>query len=291
MADIKDFNCTYDNSAGICADVTKETGLTFPDAYMHGDTMAVLSKALKKYDGAVFCELPFCHTVEAEAMGGVICYGNEKAGPRAKEYICSSVEELLKLPEIDFTKGRIHEVLRACEILSGQNEQVVLQASGPLTILNALIDARYVFKAMRKKPELMKEVFWKLGTEVLRFMEEAKKRGAGLLSYADSSGGVNILGPKMAERVVEDFTYLFLKKAELLADGDTMILLCPKTTFALLGTEKAEFRDIELPEPLSYGEACIMMKGRAKFAGQTCIKNVGFRLENRIFKEIVLRNG
>ena len=56
---------------------------------------------------------------------------------------------------------------------------MVLQVSGPFTILNVLIDAKYVFKAMRKKPELMKEVFWKLGGEILRFMEEAKKYGRG----------------------------------------------------------------------------------------------------------------
>ena len=170
MAAIKDFQCTYDNSAGMNAEVTEGLDLTFPDAYLHADTMAVLAKALKEHDGAAFCELPFCHTVEAEAMGGIINYGNDKAGPRAKEYSCTTPEELLELPVIDFTKGRIHEVLLACQSLRKQGEQVVLQVSGPFTILNVLIDARYVFKAMRKKPELMKKVFWKLGNEVYRFI-------------------------------------------------------------------------------------------------------------------------
>ena len=77
MAEIKDFNCTYDNSVGVSADVTEGLSLTFPDAYLHWDTMAKLSKALKEHDGAAFCELPFCHTVEAEAMGGIINYGND----------------------------------------------------------------------------------------------------------------------------------------------------------------------------------------------------------------------
>mgnify|MGYP002508961262 CR=1 FL=1 len=288
MAEIKDFQCTYDNSAGINSEVTKGLGLTFPDAYLRGDTMAALSRALKEHDKAAFCELPFCHTVEAEAMGGVINYGNELAGPRAKEYICTAPEELLDLPEIDFSKGRIHGVLLACKMLREEGEHVVMQVSGPFTILNVLIDAKYVFKAMRKKPELMKEVFRKLGNEIFRFMEEAKKYGADLLSYADSSGGLNILGPKMAEQVVEDFTYEFLKKAEALADAQTMILLCPKTTFALLGTGKARFRDHKLPEPMSYGEGCIEMTGKVKLAGQMCIKNVGYRLENAVFKEVVL---
>lgn len=96
------------------------------------------------------------------------------------------------------------------------------------------------------------------------------------------------MGPKIAEQVVEDFTYEFLKKAETLADERTMILLCPKTVFALLGTGKASFRDLKLSGPMAYGEGCIEMVGRAKIAGQMCIKNVGYRLENAVFKEVVL---
>lgn len=288
MGEIKDFNCTYDNSAGINGEVTEGLHLEFPDAYMHWETMAEIAKALKNHDGASFCELPFCHTVEAEALGGIINYGNDKTGPRAKEYICTSVEELLELPEIDFSAGRIHEVLLACQELKNQGEHVVLQVSGPFTILNVLIDAKYVFKAMRKNSDVMKEVFWKLGNEILRFMKEAEEYGVNLISYADSSGGLNILGPKMASQVVEDFTYEFLKKAEEMTADDTLILLCPKTTFALLGTEKAEFSDVKLSAPESYGEGCIEMIGKAKFAGQMCIKNIKYQLESGIFKEVKL---
>lgn len=288
LGEIKDFNCTYDNSAGISGEVTEKLNLTFPDAYLHHETMAELSKALKEHDRAAFCELPFCHTVEAEAMGGLVNYGNDKTGPRAKEYICTKPEELLELPPIDFAAGRIHEVLLACKELRGQGEHVVLQVSGPFTILNVLIDARYVFKGMRKQPEVMKKVFWKLGDEILKFMEEAKKYDVDLISYADSSGGVNILGPRMAEQVVEDFTYEFLKKVEALADDKTMILLCPKTSLALIGTGHARFRDHLITPGTRYGEACIQMIGKAKFAGQMCIKNVGYQLENGVFKELQL---
>lgn len=74
---IQDFKCTYGNSAGIREAVTNRTNLTFPDAYKHAETMAELAQVLKECDKAPFCELPFCHTVEAEAMGGIINYGNE----------------------------------------------------------------------------------------------------------------------------------------------------------------------------------------------------------------------
>ncbi len=296
---IQDFKCTYGNSAGIREEVTNRTHLTFPDAYKHAETMAELAQVLKECDKAPFCELPFCHTVEAEAMGGIINYGNEKTGPRAKEYLCTEIEEILDLPEIDFEKGRIQEVLQACRILHEKGEHIVFDVSGPLTILNVLIDPRYVFKGMRKKPELMAQIFAKLGKEILAYMKLAKEHGADLISYADSFGGVNILGPKMAEQMVDLFTYDFVKQAEKLADGHTMILLCPKTTFALLGTGKAELLDRRInkdtileedtsPEGdmLSYAEACIRMKGEIRLAGQMCIKNLDYRIKNGSMKEV-----
>ncbi|MGC4020318.1 MAG: uroporphyrinogen decarboxylase family protein [Muricomes sp.] len=288
MSDIKDFNCTYDNSVGISEDVTKELNLEFPEAYKYWESMADIARALKRHDGADFCELPFCHTVEAEAMGGIVNYGNEKIGPRAKEYICTDIEELLALPEIDYSQGRIHEVLLACRHLREQGENVVLEVAGPFTILNVLIDARYVFKGMRKKPEVMKKVYEKFGKEILHYLEEAQKYGVNLISYADSSGGVNILGPKAAGQVVEEFTYPFLKEVEALIGKEAIVLLCPKTTLALLGTDKAEFTDVELEEPMRYGQACVDLIGKEKFAGQMCIKNIEYRLENKKIKAVRL---
>lgn len=289
MGEIKDFKCTYDNASENSPEVAKKLGLAFPDAYLHADTMAMLSKANKESEGGAACILPFCHTVEAEAMGGIITLGNETAGPRAKEYLCKDVEELLNLPSIDFTKGRIHEVLLACKKLREEGEHVVLEVAGPMTILNVLIDPKYVFKGMRKKPEVMKQIYEKLGNEVLRYVEEAKKYGVDMISYADAAGGLNILGPNMAEQMVEMFTYDFMKKLEVLADEHTIILLCPKTTFALLGMEKAELVNVPLSGPVPYGQGCIEAIGKAKIVGQQCIKNIGYVLSQGTIKEVVLK--
>lgn len=288
MGEIKDFKCTYDNSAGINAEVTKGLGLSFPETHFHAEMMVKLAKALKEHDGATFCEMPFCHTLEAEALGGKINYGDEQTGPRAKEYICSSLEELLELPPIDLTKGRIAEVLTACRMLVEEGEYVVLEVSGPFTILSVLIDPKHVYKGFRKKPEVVKQVFEKLGEDVLAFIKAAKEVGVQMVSYADAAGAVNILGPKVAEQVVELFTVDFLKKAKEYSDDRMLLMLCPKTTLALLGTGHAEFVDHELPEVLSYGEACIQNIASVSIAGQMCMKNIKYRLENKLFKEVHL---
>lgn len=288
MAEIKDFKCTYDNSAGITEEITEKLSLKFPDAYLYHDTMVKLSLALKEHDDAVFCEIPFCHTVEGEAMGGIITYGDGKAGPRAKECVCKSLEEVLELPRIDFSKGRIKEVLLACQKLREQGERVVLEISGPFTILNILVDTKHVFRALRKNPELMQQVFDRISSELLEYVREAKIHGVEFISYADSAASVSILGPKVMEQFTNMFTYGFLKELEKETNEKCMILLCPKTTLALIGTEKAFFEDIELEEVMRYSEACISMLGKTAFAGQMCVKNVGYKLENKKFKKVVL---
>ncbi len=288
MNEIKDFKCTYDNSAGISEEVTSRLNLKFPDAYLDSDSLVLISKELRIRDGAVFCEMPFDHTLEAESMGGQVNLGDGRIGPRASSYVCSSLEEVLELPEIDYTKGRMYQVLKACEKLSEQEEIVVLQVSGPFTILNTLIDLKYVFRGMRKTPELVSAIFAKLSKELLRYVKEAENYGVRFISYADSAGGVNIVGPKVAAQVAEEFTYEFLKSLELETKKETMILLCPKTTFALLGTEKAEFLEIELDAEMSYQQACLEQNGKIKLAGQMCLKNIGYMLTNKKLKEVKL---
>ena len=51
-----------------------------------------------------------------------------------------------------------------------------------------------------------------------------------------------------------------------------MILLCPKTSFALLGTGHAKFKDYLIDSGTHYGEACIQMVGKAKFAARCVSK-------------------
>ena len=56
----------------------------------------------------------------------------------------------------------------------------------------------------------------------------------------------------------------------------------------MIGTEKAGYVDRELPEVMRYGEACVSLIGQVPVAGQMCIKNIDYQLENKKFREIRL---
>ena len=106
-----------------------------------------------------------------------------------------------------------------------------------------LIDARYVFKGNAKKTGSDGKGLLETGRsdfEIYGTGERVRGRFDQLCRFFWRS---EYLGPKMMEVVTVNFTYPFLKKVEQLADDKTMILLCPKTTLALIGTEKAKFVD------------------------------------------------
>lgn len=289
MKKILDFNCTFLDLAGIPPEISTQLNLTFPEAYQTAENMTKIAVCIQVYKQNPFCILPFCHTIEGEALGGEVNYGNGEVGPRAKSYRYDKAEQLLELPEIDFDSGRIAEVLRACKNLREQNHNVMLEISGPFNILNGLIDAEVVLKTLRKQPDVMEQVFDNLWRQLVNYVKTAKENKVNIIGYADSLGGLNIIGPKFTEIVVETFTYPLFKKVEEIIDGDMIVQMCPKTSLALVGAEKAIFRDIEVEPGLTYNEACVEMIGKTKFAGQMCAKNTGYQLKSGVFKAIDLK--
>jgi len=270
---IMDYKCKRANSAGISDNIIAELQLEFPKSYNDASTMVEIAFAVKREEGSQVCQLPFCHTVEAEALGGLINLSEGKFGPRAATYAYNSVDELLQLPNIDFNQGRISEVLTACQMLTARGETVVLEVSGFFTILNSLIDATKIFKAWRKDAESVGKIFNFLSQNIYSFIAEAKKNGVAIVSYADPAGSVNIIGPKYTELVARDFTVPFLKKAADLADDNFMIHLCPKTSLILFSLGLAQKKPLVLAQRTNYIEACLKAIGREKIIGQTCIKD------------------
>lgn len=304
MGKIIDFHCKYENG-GLGEWAANLDGISFPQAYMEAGMMADLAKKVREHEGARFCKLPFCHTLEAEALGGEIRLGNAVTGPRAGNFRYRSLEEILEIPEIDMESAqavRLRNTLSACRMLAASGEPVMFLVSGPYTILNGLIDPMTVFRAALKKPEILTAVLEKLEKDILKVMKLAEEAKASYLSYADPAGGVGIAGPRLAEWTAKNFTGELLREADRILKPETIVLLCPKTAYALLGTDMAEWKERKLPYEMEYleaveyfhrrqaeniGNADMLESGKVRFAGQDCINRNGHKLPNGIFKELV----
>lgn len=285
MTKFVDFKCKPGSDiGGLEDDVIEKVNLDFPEAYTSSEGMVVIAKANKESKDMTTCLLPFCHTVEAENLGGDINLGTAQIGPRCGEYVYENTEDLLNLPSYDFNKGRLAEVIKAIETLKVDGENVTVNVTGPITILNNLMSPNKIFKIWRKEPDLMTSVIEELRVEILRYIDRVIEAGADIIAYEDPIGALNILGPKFFETQGRNFSYPFIKEAiELIGDRATLHV-CPKTTYQLLGLEVAQWEELELSDVMTYEEAYIKYKDKIPATGNICIHNRNLDRRDKLLK-------
>jgi len=188
--------CKYREANQLSEEVLLRQGIQFPDIHLVSDQMQKYAMLIKEDTGSPYVKIPFCTTVEADAFGAIINYGNGCCDPRISEHKFSSFEELKGIKPIDFNSGRIKQVLETIKELSAGN-QVIVNVSGPLSILAMLMDSQEVFKGLIKNKTVLKEVSEIVSADIVRFANEAMENGAAIISYADPLGTKDIVGPKV----------------------------------------------------------------------------------------------
>ncbi|MDR1297051.1 MAG: hypothetical protein LBO05_06700 [Deltaproteobacteria bacterium] len=258
-------------------------GLSFPESYFSGKDMAGLASAISARRGWPMAMLPFCSTVEAEALGADIFLGGNQTGPRYGKLVHSSVDEYLALGrEFDPGTPRVGALLEAVGILAAEGLPPVVEISGPLGILASFVDLGGIVKAWRKNPETVARAFRLVGRRVLGYALALRDAGARMLSYADPAGAPGIVGPKFSQFLAESFLGGFLPGLGEALGGLT-VHLCPHTSATLVSAGLGEFRRVEAPPDLNYPSACLALRGRVKFLGKGCLKNVS--LPGRVMEE------
>ena len=249
-----------------------ETELSIPAVYTHREPMARLAALIRREQEMPFCLLPFCHTLEAEALGAQIRFARDGTGPRVSRSPCETLAQVLTRT-LDPTVPRIAETLAAARLLTEAGETVVFQLSGPLTILNSLLSSEQIYRSLRREPELFLEVCRKLGQDVLTLAGLAETAGVGIFSYADPMAAAGIIGPRGSRLVAEGYLAALLKALDRQLGPDALVCLCPKTAASLLDAELASERSHPLPAAMPYPEALMTVGGRLRFAAQGCIHN------------------
>lgn len=270
MAKLIDFKCKYAQYSGITKDWAAEKGVTLPQCYMSADQIVKLAG-----DQAV---LPFDPVLEAENLGARIKFDDSSLGPRKEEDIITKIDQLKDLPELDVTKGRLAETLKAIAMINERGGTATVEIHGPITIINGLADIMKILMGWRKHPEIMDEFFTLLIRGLVGYALAARAAGAQIIYYTDSPGSLNILGPKYAKQVTENFTLPFLKALDETLDKDCIIHLCPKTSFLLAGTEKARWEKLYLEETMEYPDACRAAAGKVRILGQRCRKDCNIKV-------------
>ena len=197
------------------------------DIYKDPEKIAELAVIIKKQRGQEFCMLPFCHTLEAEILGGNINLGDETAGARAGAPICESTSNVLHLTPKPECMERHDNMLRAIDILKSKGENVMFCITGPIGTLTCLVESRTIFKEWRKEPENFNKVLDFLSQILIDLAKKAAGAGACAIEYADPPAAVSIVGPKFATEMCERFTMHFIRELSEELGSSVPVYLCP----------------------------------------------------------------
>ena len=97
----------------ITSELMDTCGVTWPEAHTDAEMMAKL--ALANYENGCFenVGVPFCMTVEAEAMGAEVTMGTKIFEPHVTGYAIDSVLDWKQLKPVNHEEGRAKVVLES----------------------------------------------------------------------------------------------------------------------------------------------------------------------------------
>jgi len=182
-----------------CREVMARTGCLWPEAHRDAEKMARLSIAMHDDTGIENLGIPFCMTVEAEALGGEVEDGDEVTNPSIIHYPLRDIKQWRNLKQLNPHKdGRLPVILDCTDILSrGMPDTAVIgNLVGPLSLATSLIDAMSLFKALRQQPEDVHGLLDLLTEGSIAFGKALINGGADLVVISDPSATGEIIGPK-----------------------------------------------------------------------------------------------
>lgn len=282
MTKLVDFKCQYADYKGITPEYAQSLGLKLPELYLKAEDMATLARVIKEERDSTFCKLPVDNCVEAENLGAVIRYDDSPLGPRKDKDILNDTEEVLNLPQMDPGKGRMAEILKACRLLTEEGETVALGVRGLFDILNSLMDIQKVFMTAAMKPDAMKQICDKIRKDLIIYFLAAEESGCRLFFYSDSTGGLNIIGPRYGKKIVEWFTLPLFKELEQVLSEDSLVHLCPKIAFMLTGSGKAAWAREENIDNKDFLDA-YRANPKIRFTGQRCNRHLNDKAGKRVY--------
>ncbi|MDR1253277.1 MAG: methylcobamide--CoM methyltransferase [Treponema sp.] len=186
-------------------DVMRKTGHTLPEAHHAAGLMENLARDVSEQTGFENFGLPFCMTIEAEALGSDINFGSLKCEPKIAREPFSSVEAVRFLSKGAILKNKRAEALiGAVSSLSKKYPDIPVIGSitGPVTLSASLVDPVTFLKELRKKNGAAHRVISYATEQIVEYARLMAENGAAAVSIADPTATGEILGPLLFKEFV-----------------------------------------------------------------------------------------
>ena len=253
----------------VTAELMDACKVYLPEAHTDARMMADLAKAVYEYGCFENVGVPFCMTVEAEAMGAQVDMGSNIFEPRVTGYVMNSASEYGTLSVPDLTQGREAVVLEAIRYLKQDLDgvPVVGNLTGPISTASSLMEPMVFYRELRKKNADAHAFLQFVTDQLIAFGKAQIKAGADVIAISDPSGTGEILGPKYFEEFAVKYLNQLIDAFREEGVG-TIVHICGQ--MQPVYKQVAEIRS----HVLSFDSMVPMQEAKANLSGRTLMGNV-----------------
>jgi len=202
-----------------------------------GVKMGELAEMVHLESKSKWASVPFCHTMEGQCFGTKVSldYVN---GNRIIEYPVNKLEDIDEISIDKINSGKIDIISEAVKYLKVRGIPAAVNVVGPVTLATSILPAEEVYRGMAKSAENMEKLFNIVEGFLTRYIDKLLELDVDLLSYADPTGTLDILGTRLYKKVAGPSFVRVLDKIN--SESNTMIYLCPKVSTSLLAVDMIE---------------------------------------------------
>lgn len=181
-------------------DVMTAHGHLLPSGHRDEEIMARLAEDVQSDTGFENFGIPFCMTVEAEALGSEIDFGSLECEPKIAKEVFGSVKTVeYKAKDALIKSPRAGTVFQAIHRIAAGRPDVPIIGSitGPLSTAASVVDPMTFLKELRKSKDDAHRFVDYVTDQLIAYAEYMIDNGANAISIADPTATGEILGPKM----------------------------------------------------------------------------------------------
>lgn len=230
-------------------DGMESTNTSWPEAHKNPQEMAKLGASLYELAGLECARIPFCLTIEAEAMGASVELGNNERVPEVKESPFETADDI-EVPDDFLENGRIPTVLEAIDIIKEEYPElpIIVGVTGPFTLTGHLLGIENLVRLMKTDPSQVETALENSLDGCMDYIEEIVEHDPDIICVAEPSASPELIDPiqfkTIIKPVLEDLGNFIETKKVLHICGSTQSIITDMVSIGYDGISIEEGVDL-----------------------------------------------
>ena len=182
----------------------QKTNTSWPEAHKNPEQMATLASSLHELVNLECARLPFCLTVEAEALGCDVSLGNNERVPEVEISPFEYADDI-EAPNDFGKRGRIPVVLEAIDILKEKYDElpVIVGITGPFTLTGHLLGIENLVRYMKTDIEEVEIAVENCVDVSMDYIELIQEHGADVICVNEPTASPELIDPNQFRDLIK----------------------------------------------------------------------------------------